>query len=123
MNREEQRIADAIERDRRLAAARIAKKRPSLGDYRTDKLFNVRINGVLVAADITREAAQPYLNNRKPREFLQVYLAERPLEGRRGTSGNAPPIPRMPSLRVSEKEREKLRAALPADGTMSEDAT
>ena len=82
--------------------------------YRTDKLFCVRVNGAIVAADITRKAAQQYLDNRQRGEFVQVYLAEKPIEGR-PKPRLTPPIPRLPSMKVSAKEREKLLAKLAAD--------
>lgn len=91
-------------------------------NYRTDKLFSVQVNGAIVASDITREAAQAYIVNRKPRDSVYVYLTERPLEDKRRKRPRlTPPIPRLPSMRVSDAEREKLRAALLADGTLTEE--
>lgn len=89
-------------------------------NYRDDKLFNVQIDGSIVAAGITREAAQAYLNARTPKQSVFVYLQDRPLIGRK-KQRLTPPIPRLPSMRVSEAERDKLRAALLADGTMTEE--
>ena len=86
---------------------------------RTDKVFNVRINGALVAESVTRAAAEKYLTGRAPFTFVQVYLADHPLDSRPRLR-LAPALPRPVSLRVSEAERAKLRAKLLADGTLVE---
>lgn len=85
-------------------------------------LFNVRFNGVLVAESVTREVAQKYLDERRfaGKGFCQVYLADRPIEARRSPAHLAH-LPKRLSLKVSDAEREKLRAKFLTDGTLTEE--
>jgi hypothetical protein len=89
-----------------------------------DRAFNVRVNGVDMATEITRDEAAAYLERRRAlppmqRGFVQVYLTARPLEGRKGPH-RFQHLPRRPSLRIADKVREKLIAELRADGTMTD---
>ena len=86
---------------------------------RTDKLFNVRVDGKLIAEGWRREAAQYFLTHRTPFTFVQIYLADNPMEGRKAPH-RYPHLPRPVSLYVSGREREALRAKLLADGTLTE---
>lgn len=87
-----------------------------------ERLFNVDMNGARVATGVTREAAQAYQDAPRGPDFKScyVYLMDKPLQGRR-KAWRAPSVPRLPSLRVSAAERQKLTDALRADGTMRPD--
>ena len=90
---------------------------------RTDKLFNMDMDGVRVATGITRDEAEKYLRTREAvgARSCYVYLLERPLEGAGRPKFRAPPIPRLPSMRVSGADRQKLTDKLLADGTLMRD--
>lgn len=79
---------------------------------REDMLFNVRVNGVDVAHNLTRTDAEHYLG--KGLGFVQIYLSHKPLEGRRAAWSKAS-LPRVPSLYTSEKSRAKALANVLAD--------
>jgi len=87
-----------------------------------ERLFNVDMNGARVATGVTREDAEKYLDARRAAGTgsCYVYLMDKPLESRRKPRW-APPIPRLPSLRVSAATRQKLTDALLADGTLRVD--
>ena len=89
----------------------------------TDKLFNVDMDGVRVATGITREEAEKYLRTREAvgARACYVYLLERPLDAAGRPKWRAPPIPRLPPMRVSDADRQKLTDKLLADGTLTFD--
>lgn len=88
------------------------------GAVTSASLFNVRVNGVIVAESITRDAAQAFLG--KGAGLVQVYLADRPLESRPRV-WSRPALPRKASLSCGPVERAALLAKLAADGTMDYD--
>jgi hypothetical protein len=90
-------------------------------DYRTDALFNVRIDGTDVAKEITRSAAQLLMDNRVRPSFVQVYLSDRPLEGRK--TWHAQPLQRKESLKCSDAKRVKIMARLHADSDVRIETT
>ena len=89
----------------------------------SDKLFNVDMDGVRVATGIPREEAEKYLRAREEigARACYVYLLERPLDAAGRPKWRAPSIPRLPSMRVSDADRQKLTDKLLADGTLAFD--
>ena len=89
----------------------------------TDKLFNVDMDGIRVATGITRDEAEKYLRTREQlgARSCYVYLLERPLEGAGRPKFKAAPIPRLPPMRVSDADRQKLTDKLLADVTLMRD--
>ena len=83
-----------------------------------ERLFNVDGDGQRIATGVNCAAAQQLKLERAGRfRSCYIYLMDRPLEKRRYLWYPAR-IPRLPSLRVSAKERQKLTEKLLTDGTL-----
>lgn len=90
--------------------------------------FNVRLNGLDIAQEVTFDRAQELADQIRAarvsgtvgRGFIQVYLSDKGLDGRKAAWRKAS-LPRPYSLRVSAAERAKLEAKLRAEGIMHDD--
>lgn len=74
------------------------------------QLYNVRLNGEDIASGLTLDRAKSQAGQLRGRGLLQIYLSDKPIEGRKPSWKRAS-WPAMPKLHVNSAYYRKLAAS------------